>query len=309
MPSWRAWPAARRPLGWRPPAPGGSGSLSGQRAAILRRGPEAVGARLDPAMSEASRGLDVNALGRGHRVGDSASDAASARRCGSRCHYVKDPRAAATGSSRRRGGDAASCSIPCPPAVIAGVAARRRGHAPEVDVLPPQGTDRAALRPAGVVAGVVPEDPRTRQGQGDVMDRDTRSRTSRRRRRAQRHRPNGARLERHGARWAGYRPVAGQARAQGRDRARGARPLRRVVAARAPLAAPPAATSSTASSAARGSGSATCATSRSAAGRATRSTCARTSGRRPRRLRRARPRHLRRRRGRRLRGARPARPS
>ena len=58
-----------------------------------------------------------------------------------------------------------SCSTAMPPEAIAQVAARGRGHAPQVDLLRPQGTDRAGHQPAGVVG-----EPTLDTGESERMD-------------------------------------------------------------------------------------------------------------------------------------------
>ena len=179
------------------------GLWSGGVAAILRARPEAFEPLVDPALSEASRWLDVNllAVALERLVGVDAAALAA----GGRLLYVKDAREAVALVDGRRGRE----RLPAGPDAGGGRDAGRRGRrgdAAEVDLLLPQGADRPAVRSARVVV--------------DGTDRAC-GPTARRARR-----------------WHAAGQTPGPAGPQGRDRHRGARPLHRVVAARAPVAAP-----------------------------------------------------------------------
>ena len=245
-------PAIRTDL---PPAAAASGWLSGSTAALLHARPDAIGGLLAADLGSACRGLDVNALacsssGLGPRCGHPRE---RRRGCGTSRTPRRPSRQVERGEAPRR----ASCSTRCRRRSITRGRARRGGHAPEIDVLPPQGTGRAALQPAGVVGQSPSSRAATREeGRPGWSPAPQRS-DGHRRQRVQR--------RQHGD--PGARPHGRQARPQGRDRARGARPLRRVVAARAPLAPPPALLPARRAGGLLAVGAATCATSRSAAGK------------------------------------------
>ena len=115
--------------------------ISGSLAAILRVRPEAVRARLDPALGDACRDLDVNALSvlLGSVWGADAGSLASE----GRLRYVKDPRDAVAQVTR---GEASTTFLldPIAAAVITRVA--RAG-----DVMPQKSTYFDPKAPTGLL--------------------------------------------------------------------------------------------------------------------------------------------------------------
>ena len=232
-------------------SPGGEGRFGfvTRDARVAAHGaPGRVRAASCAAGGDAVRALDVTLLG---------GDAGVAGR--DRCRRRRRRRADPLHEVRRRGGrarraratdgaDAAFLLEPTPVASILDVAGGGRRHAPEVDLLLPQGPHRAGAQPPRVVS----------HGAGPMTDTHLLRPPPRPHRRLQRAAPSAR--TRSSSSTAGCTSSRG-CPSGGRDASRSC--------------------SSTASSAAPGCGSDTSTTSPAAAGRATPSTCATTSGRTP----------------------------
>ncbi len=196
----RAPRPSSRPPGSPPAARAGSGCGRGPAARRLTARREAFEPFL-PAGGAALRDLDVVAARRRPRA--AARHRRRTRSRPARSTYTKS--AAEAIDARRRAAPTAptprSCSSRRPVASIVAVAARRRRHAPEVDLLLPEGPDRPRHQPARMVSPLPDQTP----------DADPRP----------------------GPAAADQRPAG----PQGRDRAPRSRALHRVLAAGAPLPA------------------------------------------------------------------------